>query len=83
MEIQITGPAEPLSAPAWLSEVLRTRTFVGGPNILGGSVTFLIEDLSLPKDFGRVFMRIQIEIWILAQPIIPKLMARLREPTKY
>jgi hypothetical protein len=39
MEIQITGPAEPLSAPARLSEVLRIITYVGVPNILGGSVT--------------------------------------------
>jgi hypothetical protein len=39
MKIQITELAEWLQAPAWLSKVLRTRTSVGGPNTLGGSVT--------------------------------------------
>jgi hypothetical protein len=39
MKIQITELAEWLLAPAWLSEILRTRTSVGGPNTLGGSVT--------------------------------------------
>jgi hypothetical protein len=39
MEIHITGPVESLCAPARLSEVIRTRTYVGGPNTLGGSVT--------------------------------------------
>jgi hypothetical protein len=38
-EIQKTGPVEPLGAPARLSEVFRTRTSVGGPNLSGGSVT--------------------------------------------
>jgi hypothetical protein len=28
--------------PAWLSEVLRTRTSIGGPNTLGGYVTPVI-----------------------------------------
>jgi hypothetical protein len=39
MRIQITELAESLCAPAWLSEVLGTRTYVGGPNTLGGSIT--------------------------------------------
>jgi hypothetical protein len=39
MEKQITEPAESLHAPARLSEVLGTRTSVGGPNTLGGSAT--------------------------------------------
>jgi hypothetical protein len=43
-EIQGTGPAEPLGAPARLSEVFRTGTSVVGPNILGGSVT-IVEDM--------------------------------------
>jgi hypothetical protein len=44
MEIQITELVESLCTHAWLSEVLRTRTYVGGSNTLGGSVTikFLI-----------------------------------------
>jgi hypothetical protein len=43
-EIQGTGPAEPLGAPARLSEVFRTGTSVVGPNILGGSVT-IVKDM--------------------------------------
>jgi hypothetical protein len=39
MRIQSTELVELLRAPTWLSEVLRTRTSVGGPNTLGGSVT--------------------------------------------
>jgi hypothetical protein len=39
MKIQITELVESLCAPAWLSEVPRTRTSIGGPNTLGGSVT--------------------------------------------
>jgi hypothetical protein len=38
MTIQITELTESLCTPAWLSEVRRTRTSVGGPNTLGGSV---------------------------------------------
>jgi hypothetical protein len=33
------GPVELLGASTRLSKVLRTRTSIGGPNILGGSVT--------------------------------------------
>jgi hypothetical protein len=40
MKIQITELAELLCAHAWLFEVLRTRTSVGGPNTLGGSVIY-------------------------------------------
>jgi hypothetical protein len=39
MRIQSTELVEGLRAPTWLSEVLRTRTSVGGPNTFGGSVT--------------------------------------------
>jgi hypothetical protein len=38
-EIQESDPIELLGAPTQLSKVLRTRTSVGGPNILRGSVT--------------------------------------------
>jgi hypothetical protein len=43
MKIQITELTESLHAPAWLSEVHRTRTSVGGPNTLGGSITVMKE----------------------------------------
>jgi hypothetical protein len=43
MMILIIELTEWLRAPAWLSEVLRKRTSVGGPNTLGGSVT-VVED---------------------------------------
>jgi hypothetical protein len=39
-KIQELGPVKLLGASAWLSKVLGTRTVVGGPNILGGSITF-------------------------------------------
>jgi hypothetical protein len=39
MTIQKTDLVEWLCSSTWLSEVLRTRTTVGGPNTLGGSVT--------------------------------------------
>jgi hypothetical protein len=39
MMIQLTELVEWLWASTWVSEVLRTRTTVGGPNTLGGSVT--------------------------------------------
>jgi hypothetical protein len=41
MKIQITELVESLCAPAWLSEVLRTGTSIGGPNTLEGSVTVI------------------------------------------
>jgi hypothetical protein len=41
-EIQESGPVELLGAPAWLSKVLETMTYIGGPNILGGSVTLIL-----------------------------------------
>jgi hypothetical protein len=47
MMIQKTKLVEWLGASTWLSEVLRTRTSVGGPNTLGGSVTLTISPLSL------------------------------------
>jgi hypothetical protein len=39
MKMQLTELAESLRAPAWMSKVLRTRTSVGGPSTLGGSIT--------------------------------------------
>jgi hypothetical protein len=42
VRIQITKLVKWLCTPAWLSEVLRTRTSVGGPNTLGGFVTRVI-----------------------------------------
>jgi hypothetical protein len=39
MMIQMTELVELLHISTWLSEVLRTRTSVGGPNTLGGSAT--------------------------------------------
>lgn len=39
MKIQITELVEWLCTPAWWSEVLRTRTSVGGPSALWGCVT--------------------------------------------
>jgi hypothetical protein len=41
-KIQGLGPVKLLGASAWLSKVLGTRIDAGGPNILGGSVTFSI-----------------------------------------
>jgi hypothetical protein len=51
-EIHGTGPAEPFDAPARLSEVFRTRTSVGGPSILGGSVTAGIAAMSISSDIS-------------------------------
>jgi hypothetical protein len=45
--------------------------------------SFLIEDHSLPQDFGKAFMRTWIWSWVLVRPIIFKLIAKLRELTKY
>jgi hypothetical protein len=68
MVIQVIGPAEPLSALAWLSKILRTRTFVGGPNILGGSVTIILgifhtlvpSFMCLPLDLHCVFKHLSL-----------------------
>jgi hypothetical protein len=38
-KMQEAGPVELLEESAWLFKVLERRTAVGGPNILGGSVT--------------------------------------------
>jgi hypothetical protein len=38
MMIQMTELVEWLCTSTWLSMVLRTRTYVGGPNTLGGSM---------------------------------------------
>jgi hypothetical protein len=38
-KMQESGPVNLLDTSAWLSKVLRTRIAVGGPNILGGSIT--------------------------------------------
>jgi hypothetical protein len=43
-----------LCASTWLSEVLRTRTSVGGPNTLGGSVTKRTQSFSTkPQEKGK------------------------------
>jgi hypothetical protein len=54
-----------LGAPAWLSKVLGTRTSVGGPNILGGSVTCVLLKIwyhiqsVLGVDYGICFVFIR------------------------
>jgi hypothetical protein len=54
MEIQVIGPTEPLCASASLSEVPRTRTSVGGPNTLGGSMTPALQTQQYPIYFRGV-----------------------------
>jgi hypothetical protein len=61
MEIQITRPAESLCASARLFEALRTRTSVGGPNTLEGSMTKIGPGLlknGIPSPIGTGIYRI-------------------------
>jgi hypothetical protein len=56
--IQKTELVKWLCASIWLSEVLRTRTFVGGPNTLGGFVTQPSPELYvLAPAFLRIYAR--------------------------
>jgi hypothetical protein len=57
MMMQLTELAELLYAPARLSKVVRTRTFVGGPNTLGGSVTASIGAKPISSDITHYFKR--------------------------
>jgi hypothetical protein len=41
-KMQDSGPLKLLGAPEWLSKVIGTRTYAGGPYTLGGSATIPI-----------------------------------------
>ena len=58
MMIQMTELVELLRISTWLSEVLRTRTSVGGRNTLGGSMTAGIGAKPVSSDITYYFKRI-------------------------
>jgi hypothetical protein len=51
-KMQESGPVKLLGASAWLSKFVGTRTTVGGPNILRGSIIAGIGAVPISKDIN-------------------------------